>query len=162
MGKNEEGNFSDVILEKTKKYLNVFDGNHMGRFFVLEEGKTKITILMVAIFCLEICDIIFAFDSIPALFSVTNNKLVMYTSNAFAIIGLRSLYVVFAMFVRKLYYLKYGVAVILCLIGLKMILADYMHFASSIYLSIIVGILVISSCMSLMRNYMVKNCSGKE
>ncbi|GHU17187.1 hypothetical protein FACS189472_03700 [Alphaproteobacteria bacterium] len=160
--KNDERNFSDVVLEKTRKYLRVFDGKHDGRFFVQEDGKTKITILVVAIFCLEACDIIFAFDSIPALFSITNSKIVMYTSNAFAIIGLRSLYIVFAIFVRKLYYLKYGVAMILCLIGLKMILADYMRFDSSVYMSIIVGILVVSSGMSVLRNYLAKNCSGKE
>jgi len=97
--------------------------------------------MIVAMLCIEICDIVFAFDSIPALFSITEDKLIIYTSNAFAIIGLRSLYLAFAAAVNKFYYLKHGVGIILSFIGIKMILSDCVHISSAVSLSIILGIL---------------------
>jgi tellurite resistance protein TerC len=155
-------NFGGVILKKAATYLKISEKDHGGRFFISENGVTKITVLTVAIFCIEICDIVFAFDSVPALFSITDNRFMIYTSNAFAIIGLRSLYVVFAKFVGKLHYLKYGIALILCLIGTKMMLSNYLHFNSYVYLFAIVGILIISSIMSVIKSRGAKKFGGKK
>jgi tellurite resistance protein TerC len=158
----EDGkNFGGVVLKKAAAYLNISEKNHDGRFFISENGVTKITILTVTIFCIEICDIVFAFDSIPALFSITDDRFVIYTSNVFAIIGLRSLYIVFAKFVGELHYLKYGVALILCLIGTKMMLSNYIHFDSYVYLLVIAGILIVSSGMSAIKNHMKKSSGEK-
>jgi tellurite resistance protein TerC len=145
--------FENRLLKKVKNYIDVYTGDHRGRFFLREDGKTKATILLLSGFCIEICDIVFAFDSIPALFSITDNRTIIYTSNAFAIIGLRSLYIVFASAVDKIYYLRHGVGAVLCYIGLKMILADYIHVSSSVSLMIILGILSISFILSKIRAY---------
>jgi tellurite resistance protein TerC len=154
--KGGDGSFGNKLLKKVKNYINLYTGDHRGRFFVREDGKTKATILLLSIFCIEICDIVFAFDSIPALFSITGNKTIIYTSNAFAIIGLRSLYMAFASAVDRIYYLRYGVGTVLCYIGLKMILADYIHINSSISLVIILGILSISFILSEIRAHRQK------
>lgn len=128
-----------------EKYLNVFRGDHQGRFFVKNtNNKWQITIMLVGLIYIEICDIIFAFDSIPALFSITDNRTIIYTSNAFAIIGLRSLYMAFAVAIDKFCYLKYGVGVILSFIGLKMIFVDVISISPMASLWIIIGILSIS------------------
>lgn len=140
--KNKNDSFEK--FQNFKKYFSVFEGDHNGRFFVRENGKWKITILVIAIFYIEISDLIFAFDSIPALFSITDNKTIIYTSNAFAIIGLRSLYIAFAVAVDKFRYLKYGVGVILSYIGIKMIFADYINISPLDSLLIISGVLFIS------------------
>lgn len=146
------------LLKKVKNCIDVYTGDHRGCFFMREDGKIKATILLLSIFCIEICDIVFAFDSIPALFSITSNKTIIYTSNAFAIIGLRSLYIAFASAIDKFHYLRYGVGAVLCYIGLKMILADFIHINSSISLMIILGILSISFILSEIRVYQQKRC----
>lgn len=144
----KSGNKNFENIKSFRKYFNVFEGNHNGRFFVRENRKWKVTILVIAIIYVEISDIIFAFDSIPALFSITDNKTIIYTSNAFAIIGLRSLYIAFAVAVDKFRYLKYGVGVILSYIGIKMIFADYINISPLASLLIISGILFISFATS--------------
>jgi tellurite resistance protein TerC len=150
--------FENRLLKKVKNYIDVYTGDHGGHFFIREDGKNKATILLLSCFCIEICDIVFAFDSIPALFSITDNRTIIYTSNAFAIIGLRSLYIVFASAMNKIYYLRHGVGVVLCYIGLKMILADYIHINSSLSLMIILGTLSISFILSEIRVYRQKRC----
>lgn len=153
--KNNDNNFDNII--NIKKSFNVFQGDHKGRFFVKEKnGKWKTTILVVAVTCIEICDIIFAFDSIPALFSITANKSIIYTSNAFAIIGLRSLYIAFAFAVNRFHYLKHGVGVILLFIGAKMMFSDYVSISPLISLIVIVGILFVSFCISIIKFRLIK------
>ena len=134
-----------------KKYIHVYDGEHRGNLFIYENGKLHATILLVIVFFIEFCDIVFAFDSIPALFSVTSDKLIIYTSNALAIIGLRSLYMSFAAAVDRFRYLKYGVGVILCLVGLKMLFADFIHISSGMYLLLISLILTVAFIASKVR-----------
>ncbi|MBQ7673290.1 MAG: TerC/Alx family metal homeostasis membrane protein [Alphaproteobacteria bacterium] len=153
--KNNDNNDFDNVFN-LKKYFNVFQGDHSGQFFIKENGKWKTTILVVAVICIEICDIIFAFDSIPALFSITPDKAIIYTSNAFAIIGLRSLYIAFAFAVNRFHYLKHGVGVILLFIGAKMIFSDYIDISPLVSLITIVGILFISFCVSAIKFRLVK------
>lgn len=138
-------------IQFIKKYIHVYDGKHNGNLFVYENGKLHATILFVIVFFIEICDIVFAFDSIPALFSVTSDKLIIYTSNALAIIGLRSLYMSFAIAIDKFRYLKYGVGVILCIVGLKMLFADFIHITSGAYLLLISFILIVAFIASKVR-----------
>jgi tellurite resistance protein TerC len=144
---------SDLSLKWMNKYLKIYPGDHCGKFVIVENGKTMITVLTAAIVCLEICDVVFAFDSIPALFSVTSDKLIIYTSNAFAIIGLRSLYTVLAIFVDRFRYLRYGIGVILCMVGLKMVFSDYLYFSPPLYLAIIFVILLAVIVFSVVRDY---------
>ncbi|MBR1734053.1 MAG: TerC/Alx family metal homeostasis membrane protein [Alphaproteobacteria bacterium] len=149
--KNNNSDYDKIL--NLQKYFNVFQGDHQGRFFIKEDnGKWKMTILVVVVICIEICDIIFAFDSIPAIFSITDNKAIIYTSNAFAIIGLRSLYLAFEVAVNKFNYLKHGVGIILLFIGAKMILTDYYSISPLASFLIIIGILLGSFCISVINS----------
>lgn len=144
---------SAVNVEKFfKKFSKHVELNHKGHFFVKNhDGTWKMTLLILVLILVETSDIVFAFDSIPAIFSVTSNKDVIYTSNAFAIIGLRSLYGVFSEIINRLYYLKHAVSIILCAIGIKMILADVIHIGSLESLSFIILVLVCSYLASVKK-----------
>lgn len=146
-------NDSAIDVEKFfKKFSNHVELNHKGHFFVKHRNGTwKMTILILVLILVETSDVVFAFDSIPAIFSVTSNKDIIYTSNAFAIIGLRSLYGVFSEIIERLYYLKHAVSIILCAIGVKMILADVIHIGSLESLSFIILVLVCSYLASLKK-----------
>ena len=89
-------------------------------FFIRENGILKATPLFVALFFIEITDIIFAVDSIPAIYAITKEPLIVFTSNIFAILGMRSLYFMLAGIMDKFHYLKYGLGVVLVFVGLKM------------------------------------------
>ena len=135
---------STINVEKFfKKFSDHVELKHDGHFFIKQRnGDWKMTILVLVLILVETSDVVFAFDSIPAIFSVTSNKDIIYTSNAFAIIGLRSLYGVFSEIISRLYYLKHAVSIILCAIGVKMILADVIHIGSLESLSFIILVLI--------------------
>lgn len=154
---DDKNNFDPKkIVSKIKKYIDIYEGNHNGCFFVKQNGKWKITILVIVICCIEFCDIVFAFDSIPALFSITDDNFIIYTSNAFAIIGLRSLYIAFASVIEKFYYIRHGVGVILCFIGMKMLLSNFFHLKSEYSLIFIVCVLIFSFVASKIRLFLLK------
>ena len=132
-----------VDMKFFRKFSDHVELNHKGHFFVKQnDGSWKMTILILVLVLVETSDVVFAFDSIPAIFSVTSHKDIIYTSNAFAIIGLRSLYGVFSEIINKLYYLKHAVSIILCAIGVKMILADVIHVGAPESLVFIILVLV--------------------
>ncbi|EYF00103.1 Integral membrane protein TerC [Chondromyces apiculatus DSM 436] len=106
-------------------------------FFVKKEGRRLATPLLVALVGLELTDIVFAVDSVPAAFSVTNNTFILYSSNAFAILGLRALYLVIAEAVGELKYLHYGLAGVLAFAGLKILLAKWLHIPPLLSVGII-------------------------
>lgn len=136
-------NTSIVDMKYLKKFSNHVELNHEGNFFVKQNnGSWKMTILILVLILVEISDVVFAFDSIPAIFSITSHKDIVYTSNAFAIIGLRSLYGIFSEIINRLYYLKHAVSIILCAIGIKMIFADVIHIGSLESLMFIVVVLL--------------------
>jgi tellurite resistance protein TerC len=99
---------------------------------------------------IESSDIMFAIDSVPAILSITNDPFIVFTSNAFAIMGLRSLYFLLAGLIDRFEYLKYGLAALLAFAGLKMITSDFFHLDVWLSLAIIVGILGISILVSLL------------
>jgi len=132
------------------KVHNQFVGN---KFFVTIEGVKKITPLFLVLIIIEFTDLIFAVDSIPAIFSVTKDPYIVFFSNIFAILGLRSMFFLLAGIIDKFKYLKIGLAVLLVFIGLKMILHSYLHewgFTTSHSLMIILGILSVSIFASLL------------
>ncbi len=143
---------STVNLEFFERFSDHMELNHNGQFFVKQNnGSWKMTILVLVLIFVEVSDIVFAFDSIPAIFSVTSHKDVIYTSNAFAIIGLRSLYGIFSEIINRLYYLKHAVSLILCAIGIKMILADVIHIGSLESLIFIMLVLIGSYIASISK-----------
>ncbi len=112
--------------------------NHKdGRFFVKDKARLAVTILFVTLMVIEVTDVVFAFDSIPAIFGITTDPFIVFTSNIFAILGLRSLYFVIAKVHDMFVYLKYGLAFILAFIGLKMLLADFVNISLAISLGIV-------------------------
>jgi tellurite resistance protein TerC len=118
-------------------------------FFTKEKGKFAVTVLFLALIVVEFTDLIFAFDSIPAIFAITQDPFIVFTSNVFAILGLRSLYFVIAKAHDMFTHLKTGLAVILAFIGVKLLIKDFWHPNIFVALGIVLGILVISIVASL-------------
>jgi tellurite resistance protein TerC len=122
------------------------------RFFVRNDGKRSATPLFVVLLCVEVSDLVFAVDSIPAIFAVTLDPFIIYTSNVFAIMGLRSLYFVLAKIVDKFYYLRTGLGVVLGFVGVKMLLAHTDHeIDTPVALCVVGGVLVLALAASLLR-----------
>jgi tellurite resistance protein TerC len=104
-----------------KKALPISTNDASGRFIVIKEGKRFYTTVFVVIVLLATTDIVFALDSIPAVFAISKNKLVIYTSNIFAVLGLRSLFFLLQGAVNRFEYLQQGIAIVLIFIGVKML-----------------------------------------
>ena len=135
------------IARRSLPFTTTYDGQ---KFFTIENGRRVATPLFLVLLMVEFTDLIFAVDSIPAIFAVTTDPFLVYTSNIFAILGLRSLYFLLAGVVGKFHLLKYGLALILIFVGVKMIGADYFHVPILVSLGVIVGVLATSIVASLM------------
>ncbi|WP_428061277.1 TerC family protein [Candidatus Avelusimicrobium stercoris] len=132
------------ILKLLKKVMPIKTDYHGENFFVLENAKRMATPLLAAVMVIEMSDLIFAVDSIPAVLSITQDTFLVYSSNIFAIIGLRSLYFLLSGMAGKFPYLKYGISVILFFVGVKMLLSHFVPFPIVASLGVIVGILALS------------------
>jgi tellurite resistance protein TerC len=132
------------------RLITVSDDYDGGKFFTKANGKRIATPLLVVLSVIEFTDLLFAVDSIPAIFAIApNDPFILYTSNIFAILGLRSLYFLLANFMHKFSRLKYGLAIILSFIGIKMIIEPVFHISSPLSLSIVGGVLLLSLIASL-------------
>ena len=107
--------------------------------------------MFVVLLIVESTDVVFAVDSVPAVLSITLDPFIVYTSNAFAILGLRSLFFALAGIIRLFHYLHYGLSVILVFVGIKMIIADFYKIPIGIALGVVAGILLVSILSSLLR-----------
>jgi tellurite resistance protein TerC len=119
-------------------------------FFVMENGQRMITVLLLALVAIELADIVFALDSIPAVLSVTSHPFIAYTSNIMAVMGLRTLYFVLAGALEKLRLLHYGLAVVLAFVGARMLLAHRVDISAGVSLVVIVGVLAVTVVASLL------------
>jgi tellurite resistance protein TerC len=117
----------NVIMRTARRFLRVTNEYHGQKFFVRETGLLVATPLFLVLLLVEFTDLVFAVDSIPAIFAVTTDPFIVYTSNVFAILGLRSLYFLLAGIIHKFIYLKYGLAAILTFVGVKMLIVDFYH-----------------------------------
>lgn len=126
----------------TKEYVQ-------DQFFIKEAGKWIATPLFVVLLLIETTDLIFAVDSIPAILAITLNPFIVYTSNVFAILGLRSLYFALAGAMSLFHYLHYGLSTILVFVGVKMLLSDIYHISNLVALAVIASILAVSVLASL-------------
>lgn len=143
----EDDNFDpsqSFILKLLRKVMPIKTDYHGENFFVLEAGKRMATPLLAAVMVIEMSDLIFAVDSIPAVLSITQDTFLVYSSNIFAIIGLRSLYFLLSGMAGKFPYLKYGISVILFFVGVKMLLSHFLPIPIVASLGVIVGILALS------------------
>jgi tellurite resistance protein TerC len=149
--KHEAGDPSKSWVVRTFKRLmpvsDEYDGDH---FFTVKNGVRYATPLLLVLVMVESSDLIFAADSIPAIFAVTTDPFLVYTSNVFAILGLRSLYFLLANAVTKFRFLKLGLALVLSFVGLKMLVVEFFHLSTAVSLSVILSILFTSVVASLM------------
>lgn len=140
------------VLRFARRLWPVADEYHGARFLVRLGGRRWLTPLALALLLVEATDVAFALDSIPAIFGITQDPFIVYTSNACAILGLRSLYFLLAGSVRKFVYLKPGLALVLAFIGTKMLLADVVHPPTAISLGVVGMILAGAVSLSLWAN----------
>jgi tellurite resistance protein TerC len=140
------------VVRWFKRLMPVTADYRRDRFFVLEGGVRHATPLFVVLLLVEVSDLIFAVDSIPAIFAVTTDPFIVYTSNVFAILGLRSLYFALAGVMNKFHYLKIGLGAVLAFVGVKMLLAHTPYKIDTlISLGVVAGILALSVVASLLR-----------
>jgi tellurite resistance protein TerC len=123
---------------------------HGNRFFVRINHKTFATPLFIVLIIIEFTDLIFATDSIPAILAISHDPFIIFSSNVFAILGLRALYFAIAGITQYFHYLKYGLAAILIFVGVKMSIAGFFHFPIVLSLLIILGILIVSVVTSML------------
>lgn len=143
-----ENNWLIKIFVKYFKLKTDYDGR---KFFIKENGKTYITTMFLTLLLIESSDIVFAVDSIPAIIAITHDTFIIISSNIFAILGLRALYFALAGLVDLFRYLKYGVALLLFYVGIKMLISDFYKIPTEVSLIIIVTILSISILLSLIK-----------
>lgn len=142
-GKEEEFDAEkSKVIRAIRKFYPVSTELDGHAFFTVKNGVKMVTPLFVVLMVIETTDIMFAVDSIPAIFVITTDPFIVFTSNVFAILGLRSLYFVLASFMDKFKYLKYSLVVLLLFIGIKMLLLEVFHLPVSVSLLIIILILV--------------------
>lgn len=142
-----------MVVKLASKYFSVHPRFEGGKFFIRIDGKKFITPLFLVLLIIEVTDLVFAVDSIPAIFSITKDPYIVFFSNIFAIMGLRSMFFLLVNIIDKFHYLKVGLAALLAFIGLKMLLANYVDkigLTTGRSLLVILGILVISVVASLM------------
>ena len=139
------------LIKFIRGIMPVTDNYEGDRFFIRRAGKLIATPLFLVLLLVESTDLIFAVDSIPAIFAVTEDPFIVYTSNVFAILGLRSLYFLLAGVVDKFYYLKLGLSVVLVFVGIKMVMVDLYKIPVGLSLGVIASVLAISVIASLWR-----------
>jgi tellurite resistance protein TerC len=147
------------VLRVCRRVLPITREFHAEHFHVSVDGRWMFTPLALTMIVIEITDLIFAVDSIPAIFAITQDPFIVYTSNICAILGLRSLYFLLAGLMDRFIYLRTGLAFVLAFVGIKMIIADYLPIPRSLSLPIIVLILAITIGISMMKT---RNRTGAE
>jgi len=137
------------LVRFARKFFPVTSEYHGSKFFVRIDGKRYATPLFIVLVMIESTDVAFATDSIPAIFAITQDIFIIYTSNIFAILGLRALYFVLANFMKKFRYLKLGLSIILGFIGAKMLIEPFFDLPIEISLIVILAVLTLSVIASL-------------
>jgi tellurite resistance protein TerC len=137
------------LVRLARRWIPVTDSYHGRHFIVRVDGKLMATPMLLALLLVESSDVMFAVDSIPAIFAVTRDPFIIFTSNIFAILGLRSLYFVLAAYMERFRYLKHALVFVLAYVGVKMIISNHYHIDDLASLSIIFGILLVGVLASI-------------
>jgi tellurite resistance protein TerC len=133
------------LLKRVLPFVPRFDG---GRFFTVENGKRVGTMLLFALVIVELSDLMFAVDSIPAVIGITSDPQIVFSSNVLAVMGMRALFMVVEHAMTRVRYLSYGIGLVLILIGVKMCLSDLVHVPPAMSLGVTLGILVLTVVLS--------------
>ena len=139
------------LLKLARRVLPLTDRYHGQRFWVREGARWVATPLFLVLLLVEMTDLVFAIDSIPAIFAVTQEPFLVYTANVFAILGLRSMYFLLAGVVHRFVYLKYGLAAVLVFVGAKMLLVDLYKIPTAVSLGVVASVIGLSIAWSLLR-----------
>jgi tellurite resistance protein TerC len=143
---------ANPVVKAFRAWMPVTDDYHGGRFFIRnrqDNSRLYATPLLIVLLVIETTDVLFAVDSIPAILAITLNAFIVYTSNVFAILGLRSMYFAVSGLMKIFRFLHYGLAVVLVLVGLKMLLSDYIRVPISATLGVVATVLAISIALSM-------------
>src|SRR4029079_16207470 len=147
------------VLRTCRRILPITREFHAEHFHVRVDGRWMLTPLALTMIVIEVTDLIFAVDSIPAIFAITRDPFIVYTSNICAMLGLRSLYFLLAGLMDRFIYLRTGLALVLGFVGIKMIIADYLPLPRALSLGVIALILGVTIAVSMNRT---KNASAAE
>lgn len=150
------------LVKLLRRIMPVTNGYEGDKFFVRRAGVLMATPLFLVLLIVESTDLIFAVDSIPAIFAVTQDPFIVYTSNVFAILGLRSLYFLLAGVIDKFHYLKLGLSAVLTFVGVKMVIVDFYKIPIGISLGVIAGILTLAVVASLLRTRRLESIAMRE
>src|SRR5947207_9308060 len=141
---------NNFLVRYLSKHLRLTNDYREGKFFIRQNGLLFATPLLLVLLIVEIADVTFAVDSIPAIFGITRDTFIVYTSNVFAILGLRALYFLLAGVLDKFEYLKVGLALVLIFVGAKMIVEPWLHISVGVSLVAVLGILSIAALISVL------------
>jgi tellurite resistance protein TerC len=138
------------VLKLFQRFVPLTSRYRGKHFFVRDDGRFKATPLMLVLVVVEATDVVFAVDSIPAVFGVTQNAFIVFTSNIFAILGLRALYFLLAGLMHRFRYLSYGLGLVLVFVGAKMLVHDWLDIPIEVSLAIVLGLLAVAIIVSLL------------
>src|SRR3990172_171305 len=139
----------NLLVRLVKRFIPVTAGYHGSRFFLKLEGRRYATLLFIVVIVVETTDLLFALDSIPAIFAITTDPFIVYTSNIFALLGLRSLYFALAGLMSLFHYLKIGLSIVLTFVGVKMLLVEVFPIPIGITLAVVAGVILLSIAASI-------------
>ena len=151
MGEHQIDPSANPIVKLFRSWIPVTDDYHGGRFFLRnpqDNLRIYATPLLIVLLVIETTDVLFAVDSIPAILAITLNAFIVYTSNVFAILGLRSMYFAVSGLIKIFRFLHYGLGVVLVLVGLKMLASDYFRVPIAATLSVVAAIILVSVALS--------------
>ncbi|MDO9052071.1 MAG: TerC family protein [Methylotenera sp.] len=140
---------NNPLLKWLRSHIRITDGYRGDKFWVYEKGVRWFTPMFLVLVLIEFSDVIFAMDSIPAIFAVTNDPFIVFTSNIFAILGLRALYFLLAGMADRFHLLKFGLAVVLIFVGIKMLIVEWFKIPVAVSLGVVIAVLGISILLSL-------------
>ena len=141
---------NNPILRWLRKHMRITNEFHEEKFFIKKNALLYATPLFLVLVLIEFSDLVFALDSIPAIFAITNDAFIIFTSNIFAILGLRALYFLLAQMAERFHLLRYGIAVMLTFIGMKMLLAHWLHIPILLALTVMMLILSVTVILSVL------------
>lgn len=151
MGEHQIDPAANPVVKAFRSWMPVTNEFHGGRFFIRnpqDKARLYATPLLIVLLVIETTDVLFAVDSIPAILAITLNAFIVYTSNVFAILGLRSMYFAVSGLMKLFRFLHYGLAVVLMLVGVKMLASDYLKIPIHVTLGSVAGVLLISILLS--------------
>ena len=137
------------VLAWLRRHMRITNDYHGDKFWIVEKGVRWFTPMFLVLVLVELSDVIFAMDSIPAIFAITSDPFIVFTSNIFAILGLRALYFLLADMAERFHLLKYGLAVVLMFVGTKMLIVEWFKIPVAVSLGVVISILGISVLVSL-------------